>query len=81
MTKEGEYVRWLGKESLDELESPREGYLWIRGQEGRGKTSASMAAIDEIESLIRADEDGGTDLAAPMLAYFFCDSSDCNSAE
>ncbi len=82
MTKEAEYVRWLGKENPDELESLREGYLWIRGPPGRGKTSASLAALDEIENMIRAEEECSTDLGTPLLAYFFCDSSsDGNSAE
>lgn len=80
ITKEQEFVGWLRQD--DASEKQREDCLWIRGPEGRGKTSASIAAIDETEALIRAHEENNPGRAAALLAYFFCDSApDCCTAE
>ncbi|KAI1503617.1 hypothetical protein F5X99DRAFT_99738 [Biscogniauxia marginata] len=79
ITKEQEYIQWLSqpkKDAEDESEPSRSGdCLWIRGPEGRGKTSASMAAIEEIENLIKINEEENTGQDPILLAYFFCDST------
>ncbi|KAI1335246.1 hypothetical protein F5Y15DRAFT_398616 [Xylariaceae sp. FL0016] len=78
ITKEAEYLQWLsqgarGSEAPDHV--LQGDCLWIRGPEGRGKTSASMAAVEEIEKLIRANEDEDTGQDPVLLAYFFCDTT------
>ncbi|KAI1414542.1 hypothetical protein F5Y13DRAFT_197539 [Hypoxylon sp. FL1857] len=73
ITKEAEYKEWLyDPPTTDEAPATRVAdCLWIRGPEGRGKTSASLAAVDEIEKIKEKDTDQGQIL----LAYFFCDST------
>ncbi|KAI0833055.1 hypothetical protein F5Y06DRAFT_185254 [Hypoxylon sp. FL0890] len=73
ITKEAEYKEWLyDHDTGDEARASRVAdCLWIRGPEGRGKTSASLAAVDEIEKIKAKDTDQGSIL----LAYFFCDST------
>ncbi|KAK6954701.1 hypothetical protein Daesc_004669 [Daldinia eschscholtzii] len=74
ITKEEEYKQWLSDETRkdDEPHRARAGdCLWIRGPEGRGKTSASLATIDEIDKIKDADSNQGPIL----LAYFFCEPS------
>ncbi|KAL7625799.1 hypothetical protein AAE478_005022 [Parahypoxylon ruwenzoriense] len=81
VTKETEYKQWLGEPGTVE-ETRTTDCLWIRGPEGRGKTSASLAAVDEIMALIRANEDNDTGQGPILLAYFFCDSAtDYSTAE
>ncbi|KAI1135696.1 hypothetical protein F5Y05DRAFT_168773 [Hypoxylon sp. FL0543] len=80
ITKEAEYKEWLydPEASEDTPTSRVADCLWIRGPEGRGKTSASLAAVDEIEKIKEKDTDQGSIL----LAYFFCDSTaDYSTAE
>lgn len=81
ITKEAEYKQWLGEPEAGDEVKPGD-CLWIRGPEGRGKTSASLAAIDEIDKLVAANEDKGASQGPILLAYFFCDStSDFSTAE
>ncbi|KAI1092523.1 hypothetical protein F5B19DRAFT_454286 [Rostrohypoxylon terebratum] len=83
MTKEAEYKEWLHdpnqNEANDEDRVVRSTEcLWIRGPEGRGKTSASLATIEEIEMIREKDTNQGSIL----LAYFFCDpAADYSTAE
>ncbi|KAI0145211.1 hypothetical protein GGR57DRAFT_481119 [Xylariaceae sp. FL1272] len=81
ITKENEYINWLG-EKQKVGESDRLGdCLWIRGPEGRGKTSAAMAAVEEIEAFIRLNEERSSGEDPILLAYFFCDTTpDFNTA-
>lgn len=83
ITAEAEYTQWLAEGQKDqEPERPRDrDFLWIRGPEGRGKTSASMAVVEEIEThVINNAENASQDPV--LLAYFFCDTSpDYNTAE
>ncbi|KAI1817170.1 ankyrin repeat-containing domain protein [Poronia punctata] len=89
ITTEPEYTEWLGEDQRDqkdaeaEHEQGRKGdCLWVRGPEGRGKTSASMAAVEKIETLIRHIEERDTGQDPILLAYFFCDTTqDYNTAE
>ncbi|KAH9986355.1 hypothetical protein F4779DRAFT_305512, partial [Xylariaceae sp. FL0662B] len=84
ITKEAEYIQWLGEtENKDEPHESRAGdCVWIRGPEGRGKTSASLTAIEEIENIIRTSEEKNAGQGPILLAYFFCDSTpDYCSAE
>lgn len=54
--------------------------LWIRGPEGRGKTGATMAALQEIENQIDAQNElfqktkATQDLV--LLTYFFCEATE-----
>ncbi|OTA67905.1 ankyrin [Hypoxylon sp. EC38] len=80
ITNEAEYKEWLyDPETSGESPASRVAdCLWIRGPEGRGKTSASLAAVDEIDMIKEMDTDQGSIL----LAYFFCDSTgDYSTAE
>ncbi|KAI0380721.1 hypothetical protein F5Y04DRAFT_256583 [Hypomontagnella monticulosa] len=81
ITKEEEYKQWLYEEpdAGDKTPIARDaGCLWIRGPEGRGKTSASLAAIEEIDKLREKETSQGPIL----LAYFFCDpATDYSTAE
>ena len=76
ISKEGSYTGWLGKykaRDRSEQANVHRNCLWIRGQEGRGKTNATIAALADIDELIRKDKaNGGTSIA---LAYYFCDSA------
>lgn len=74
---EDEYKSWLDdKTSADE--KPVD-CLFIRGREGRGKTSATLAALEGIRKLQYAKDNASEDY---MLAYFFCDTeSDYSTAE
>ncbi|KAI1377216.1 hypothetical protein F4677DRAFT_415636 [Hypoxylon crocopeplum] len=80
VTKEAEYTQWLAEPATDD-ETPvarTADCLWVRGPEGRGKTSASLAAVDEIEKI----KDKDTGQGPTLLAYFFCDSTaDYSTAE
>ncbi|KAI1452157.1 hypothetical protein F4805DRAFT_448633 [Annulohypoxylon moriforme] len=80
ITKETEYKEWLYDPDVNENDhiSRNTECLWIRGPEGRGKTSASLAAVDEIERIREKDTSQGPIL----LAYFFCDpAADYSTAE
>ncbi|KAI0883239.1 uncharacterized protein GGS22DRAFT_168217 [Annulohypoxylon maeteangense] len=80
ITKEAEYKEWLyDPDNYDDGRVFRNvECLWIRGPEGRGKTSASLAAIDEIERIREKDTSEGP----VLLAYFFCDpATDYSTAE
>ncbi|KAI0120115.1 ankyrin repeat-containing domain protein [Nemania sp. FL0031] len=83
ITAEAEYTQWLaeGQTEQEAEQSRNRDCLWIRGPEGRGKTSASMAVVEEIETrIINKGEDA--DQGPVLLAYFFCDMTpDYNTAE
>lgn len=71
---------WLAKAGAAQDLAPakRGECVWIRGPEGRGKTSATLAALEEIELIIETTRDP----APVMLVYFFCESSpDYGTAE
>ncbi|KAI1155722.1 hypothetical protein F4825DRAFT_406258 [Nemania diffusa] len=79
ITAEVEYKQWLaeGQTEQEAEQSRNKDCLWIRGPEGRGKTSASMAAIEEIETRVVSNAENPV-----LLAYFFCDTiPDYNTAE
>ncbi|KAM4060463.1 ankyrin repeats (3 copies) domain-containing protein [Hirsutella rhossiliensis] len=82
--KQQEFIEWLdpawarqpshkdtGEDHVDSC--PAGGYIWIRGPQGRGKTSATLAAIAEVEKLQRRLE-GPDDQV--LRAYFFCNEKD-----
>lgn len=72
LSSEDEYESWLGGEKPVDC-------LFIQGREGRGKTSAALAALEGIrkEQEVKRNFDGDD-----MLAYFFCDiESDYSTAE
>ncbi|KAI2464864.1 hypothetical protein F4781DRAFT_435957 [Annulohypoxylon bovei var. microspora] len=80
ITNEAEYKEWLHDAEAGGEDRAARGAdcLWIRGPEGRGKTSASLAAVDEIERIRERDAGRGPTL----LAYFFCDpAADYSTAE
>ncbi|KAI1435994.1 hypothetical protein GGR50DRAFT_702209 [Xylaria sp. CBS 124048] len=83
ITTEDEYTQWLAESH----EYPERGQfrnrdcLWIRGPEGRGKTSAALSVVDSIKTYI-TDNAGDTTQDPVLLAYFFCDTvEDYNTAE
>jgi ankyrin repeat protein len=63
---------WLVKNGSDHVSSPKKGMcVWIRGPDGRGKTSASLAALEGIDQMIESSPES----APTLLAYFFCENS------
>ncbi|KAF6819564.1 multiple ankyrin repeats single kh domain-containing protein [Colletotrichum sojae] len=81
--KETEYLDWLKEDTGSESQRKHRGQaLLIRGPEGRGKTRATMAAIQDIDKVIQKDEKDNHGQGQALLAYFFCDpSSDFSTAE
>ncbi|KAL2674225.1 hypothetical protein Neosp_012676 [[Neocosmospora] mangrovei] len=84
---EPEYVGWLSKDGGTLIPQPlgaeplKQGEcLWIRGPDGRGKTSATLAALKGIDHMIQA---GADKTSVPiLLAYFLCDNTpDYGTAE
>jgi hypothetical protein len=71
--KEQEYIDWLN------LDDSKDSYIWVCGLEGRGKTTAAMAAIDDIRSKIIKEEESDPSRQPVLLAYFFCDKVTDNS--
>ncbi|KAI1175489.1 hypothetical protein F4777DRAFT_550113 [Nemania sp. FL0916] len=83
ITVEAEYKNWLDEPpKIEDAEQSRNrDFLWIRGPEGRGKTSASMAVVEEIETRI-VNTQANANHDPVLLAYFFCDTTpDYNTAE
>ncbi|KAM0560007.1 hypothetical protein ACHAPJ_003964 [Fusarium lateritium] len=91
-SKEPEFVGWLAKRGEAQGTSlvKKVDCLWVRGRDGRGKTSAALSAVEVIEKMaiddaardegILDDSDDGS--SRILLAYFFCDSTpDYGSAE
>ncbi|RYP49043.1 hypothetical protein DL769_011135 [Monosporascus sp. CRB-8-3] len=77
---EAQYVSWLAKfdDSPESSFRRRGDCLWIRGPYGRGKTSATLAALEEIGHMIETNPN----TAPVLLAYFFCDNTaDYETAE
>lgn len=94
LTEEKEYRDWLSKTGKqNEVVSPIGvttmdttancgDCLWIRGPEGRGKTNNMVAALDEIESMIKIDAEASSGQAPILLAYFFCEpAAECSTSE
>ncbi|KAM7202604.1 hypothetical protein V8F20_004393 [Naviculisporaceae sp. PSN 640] len=80
ITKEPEYVQWLAR--LTDLlvnDSQQETgvceCLWLYGSWERDKTSAAIAALDDIENMIRMQNMKCSGEAPIILAYFFCDTT------
>lgn len=81
---EKEFCEWLAKDDdpHEPTNAPRGDCLWICGAEGRGKTGAAIAALEEIEKAIKDDEHHESGKAPLLLAYYFCDSTaDFSTAE
>ncbi|KAI1870141.1 hypothetical protein JX265_006311 [Neoarthrinium moseri] len=75
ISQEQDYIKWLSNTAPKE--NPREDTkvdgLWVRGPEGRGKTGAMLAVLDDVESLVRFVEQRNGE---PILfAYFLCDAT------
>ncbi|KAK1448331.1 hypothetical protein CCUS01_11739 [Colletotrichum cuscutae] len=78
------YLEWLKEdhEAGSATQKHRGQALYVRGPEGRGKTRATMAALQDIDNIISADEKVNHGRGAALVAYFFCDpSSDFLTAE
>jgi hypothetical protein len=76
ITKDALCAQWLA--SVEDEEERR--CLWIRGPEGRGKTGATMAVLQEIEAQKAAQKKlarTGNSVHNPvLLAYFFCNTTE-----
>ncbi|KAK8002173.1 hypothetical protein PG991_014395 [Apiospora marii] len=80
ITKEPEYIAWLAESNSNNTSAAEDhestikpgDCLWVRGPEGRGKTSASMAVINDYEQSVAPGNQGQDPV---LLAYFFCDQS------
>ncbi|KAM0346233.1 hypothetical protein ACHAPU_005658 [Fusarium lateritium] len=90
--KESEFLGWLAPPDATEGTAlvKKEDCLWVRGRDGRGKTSAALSAIEAIEKLTKDEEEEEDDTAdkpfkAPShvyLNYFFCEKApDYGTAE
>ncbi|CCF38951.1 hypothetical protein CH063_00303 [Colletotrichum higginsianum] len=78
------YLDWL-KEDHDvesTAQQSRGQALYVRGPEGRGKTRATMAALQGVDRMIKADEKENNGRGPLLSAYFFCEpSTDFSTAE
>jgi hypothetical protein len=73
---EPEYKQWLSPDN-----SKDDSHIWICGSEGKGKTAAATATIQDIQSKIEANDDDSAN-KPDLLAYFFCDQvQDFSTAE
>ncbi|KAK1983503.1 ankyrin repeat-containing domain protein [Colletotrichum cereale] len=82
--REPVYFDWLkeGNDTDNATPQSRGQALYIRGPEGRGKTRATMAALDGIRKMIESDEKANNARWPLLSAYFFCEpSSDLSTAE
>lgn len=79
ITNASEYVQWFGvTKTEDDQPTPDEtpmDCLWIRGREGRGKTAATIAALESIETFVKKAEEQGPGQDTILLAYFLCEPS------
>ncbi|KAK7422687.1 hypothetical protein QQX98_001475 [Neonectria punicea] len=79
ITSAAEYSQWFGVTEAQADQSmpfgPPLDCLWIRGREGRGKTGATLAALENIETFVKKNEDLNPGQDKILLAYFFCDPS------
>jgi hypothetical protein len=80
---EEEFLGWLSKDLVtDGSEEMKHGdCLFICGAEGRGKTGSTIAALEQVENVIRADADQNSGKAPILLAYYFCDPASESTAE
>ena len=80
---EKEFQQWLARDidPHEHRDTRRADCLWIIGAEGRGKTSATLAALEEVEKAIQDDEHLASGQSPSLLAYCFCDPSDFSTAE
>ncbi|KAL6856814.1 ankyrin repeat-containing domain protein [Trichoderma novae-zelandiae] len=82
--QEAEYLEWLRSSGdADKAQTSQAvDCLYVRGREGRGKTNATMAALEGIERLMRENEENDAGQGPILLVYFFCDTTaDYSTAE
>jgi hypothetical protein len=73
---EAEFLSWLSKDAATEEDTEEAKHgdcLYICGAEGRGKTGSTIAALKEVEDLIRIDAEKSSGKPPILLAYYFCD--------
>ncbi|KAI0881635.1 ankyrin repeat-containing domain protein [Annulohypoxylon maeteangense] len=77
---EPEYLSWVAGAADKHEGCDDQKWLWIHGPEGKGKTNATIAAIEKIEQI---SAEANRKNALPVLsAFFFCDQTlGCSSAE
>lgn len=81
---EAEFLSWLSKDAATEedIEEVKHGdCLYICGAEGRGKTGSTIAALKEVEDLIRIDAEKNSGKPPILLVYYFCDPAAEPTAE
>jgi hypothetical protein len=61
VVQDAQYVRWQSSDDVS--------LLWIKGGAGKGKTMMSIGLIEQLEQLLRPDEQ------PPVMAYFFCENT------
>ncbi|KAF2276959.1 uncharacterized protein EI97DRAFT_304374 [Westerdykella ornata] len=78
-----QFSEWLAKDEDPHSEQKQRGdTLWICGSEGRGKTGATVAALEQVDKVIKEDEHSDSGKAPILMAYYFCDpTSDASTAE
>ncbi|GKT50954.1 ankyrin-1 [Colletotrichum spaethianum] len=78
------YLDWLEEDHDAEstTQQNRGQALYIRGPEGRGKTRATMAALQGVDKMIKSDKKDNNGRGPLLSAYFFCEpSTDFSTAE
>ncbi|CAG1970192.1 unnamed protein product [Fusarium graminearum] len=85
--KEPEFIGWFAKpqEAEDMSLVKKCDCLWVRGRDGRGKTSAALSAIEKIEECVKDEDEDEQEPESTQvshwqssqvyLAYFFCDKA------
>ncbi|KAK8017828.1 hypothetical protein PG993_014154 [Apiospora rasikravindrae] len=75
VTKDPEYTDWLSESKAGDSDGSEAvkpvDCLWVRAHQGRGKTSASMAVINDYEQRDATDRKQNP----VRIAYFFCSQS------
>jgi hypothetical protein len=84
---ESEFLSWLSPDAAaaEDEDTPKDtkhgDCLYIVGAEGRGKTGSTIAALEQIEELIRIDTEKNSGKAPVLLVYYFCDPAIESTAE
>lgn len=74
LTKAAEYSQWLrSTDAPNDETAPQEpsvDCIWVRAREGRGKTGATISALNNVEEYVSKQT---SEQDAMLFAYFFCE--------
>ena len=77
VTNEAEYIQWRTRDGEN---ASKDDSLWIRGAEGA--SGAALAIIENLENMIKSEEEANPNRSPALLAYHFCGGpAEFNTAE